>query len=159
MLVELPELTVPLDVEDLFYKLQLQGVRPILVHPERNAQIQSRPSIVGDFVEKGIFIQVTAMSITGEFGSVAKQCAETLLKHNCVHFLATDCHRPERRPPILSKARDAAVRIVGDEVARKLVYDNPLAVVNGERVVAQPIIPFDPAKKRQRSSFFSRIFR
>src|SRR5262249_23987647 len=87
MLVEFPQLTVPLGVEDLFYKLQLQNISPILVHPERNAQIQSRPSIVGDLVERGVLIQVTAMSITGEFGPVPQDCAEILLRHNCVHFL------------------------------------------------------------------------
>src|SRR5205823_2332173 len=55
MLVEFPQLTVPLGVEDLFYKLQLQGISPILVHPERNAQIQGRPSIVAGLVERGVF--------------------------------------------------------------------------------------------------------
>ena len=44
MLVEFPQLTVPIGADELFYKLQLQSVYPILVHPERNAQIQSRPS-------------------------------------------------------------------------------------------------------------------
>ena len=46
MLVEFPQLTVPLGADQLFYKLVLEGVRPILVHPERNSQIQSRPSII-----------------------------------------------------------------------------------------------------------------
>src|SRR5262245_27767317 len=36
MLVELPQLTVPVGADELLYQLQLQGVRPILVHPERN---------------------------------------------------------------------------------------------------------------------------
>src|SRR5262245_57221395 len=41
MLVEFPQLTVPVGADDLFYQLLLQGVRPILVHPERNGQIQN----------------------------------------------------------------------------------------------------------------------
>jgi protein-tyrosine phosphatase len=158
MLVELPQLTVPLGVDDLFYKLQLQGICPILVHPERNAQIQGRPAIVSGLVDRGVLIQVTAMSLTGEFGSVPRKCAETLLKHNCVHFLATDSHRPDRRPPILSRARDAAAEIVGAERARKLVYDNPLAVVNGEKVALEAPIPFDSPQKGERLSLFSRLF-
>src|SRR5215470_14731840 len=39
MLVEFPQLTVPIGADDLFYRLQMQGTRPILVHPERNGQI------------------------------------------------------------------------------------------------------------------------
>src|SRR5689334_12962120 len=106
MLVEFPQLTVPVGADALLYQLLLQGVHPILVHPERNAQIQTQPSIVAKFIERGVLIQVTAMSVTGEFGPVAKACADTLLRHNCVHFLATDTHRTKRRPPILSKGRD-----------------------------------------------------
>ena len=157
MLVEFPQLTVPIGADELFYKLLLQGVHPILVHPERNAQIQSRPSLVVQFVESGVLIQVTAMSMTGEFGPAAKNCAEVLLKHNCVHFLATDTHRPTRRPPILSKGRDAAAALIGAGRARNLVYDNPLAVVNGRALQLEPPIPFGSAAKPKRP-FFSRFF-
>jgi protein-tyrosine phosphatase len=158
MLVEFPQLTVPLGADDLFYQLMLQGVHPILVHPERNSQIQSRPRIVAGFVERGVMIQVTAMSVTGEFGPAARTCAESLLRHNCVHFLATDAHRPSRRPPILSKGRDAAAAIIGEDRARKLVEDHPRAVINSETLAVEPPIPFGTASRPKRS-FFSRFFK
>jgi len=158
ILIEFPQLTVPIGADDLFYKLQLQNIYPILVHPERNAQIQARPSIVAGFVERGVFIQVTAMSVTGEFGPTAKTCANSLLRHNCVHFLATDTHRPLRRPPVLSKGRNAAAQVIGEEAARKLVYDNPLAVVNGEHFAVEPPIPYGTATTGKRS-FLARFFR
>jgi protein-tyrosine phosphatase len=158
MLVEFPQLTVPVGADDVFYKLLLQGVRPILVHPERNSQIQNHPSIVATFVERGVLIQVTAMSMTGEFGPAAKQCAEMLLRHDCVHFLATDTHRPNRRPPILSKGRDAAAAIVGVDRARALVEDNPRAVIKGEPVQAPPPKPFGTSSKSKRT-FFDRFFK
>lgn len=157
MLVEFPQLTVPIGADELFYKLLLQGVHPILVHPERNSQIQTRPSIVETFVERGVLIQVTAMSVTGEFGPAAKACADALLRHNCIHFLATDTHRPNRRPPILSKGRDTAAVIIGEARARKLVYDNPLAVINGKALQLEPPIPFGSTAQAKRS-FFSRFF-
>jgi protein-tyrosine phosphatase len=95
------------------------------------------------------------MSMAGEFGAAAKKCADLLLKHNCVHFLATDTHRPSRRPPILSRGRDAAAKLVGQERARRLVYDNPLAVVKGRALNVEPPIPFETRKE----SFFSRLFK
>jgi len=159
MLVEFPQLMVPIGADELFYKLQLQSVYPILVHPERNAQIQSRPSLVSQFVERGVLIQVTAMSLTGEFGPAAKTCADLLVRHNCAHFIATDTHRPDRRPPILSKGRDAAAKLIGPERARKLVYDNPLAVVNGDFLTTEPPIPFGKAPNGAKPSFLSRFFR
>jgi len=157
LLVEFPQLTVPIGADELFYKLLLQGVHPILVHPERNSQIQSRPSIVAGYVERGVMIQVTAMSVTGEFGPAARACVDSLLRHNCVHFLATDTHRASRRPPILSKGRDAAALIIGDERAHKLVEDHPRAVINGEALQVEPPVPYGPAAKPKRS-FFSKFF-
>jgi protein-tyrosine phosphatase len=146
----------------LFYRIQLAGVRPILVHPERNSQLQANPAMVGRFVERGVFVQVTAMSVTGEFGAAARGCAETLLRHRCAHFLATDAHRAERRPPILSKGRDAAAAIIGAERARKLVYDNPLAVVTGAAIDAETPLPWGRssphADKGGGGGFLSRFF-
>jgi protein-tyrosine phosphatase len=153
MLVEFPQLTAPVGAETLFYKLLLQGVRPILVHPERNRQIQNDPSLVAKFIERGVLSQVTAMSVTGEFGPAAKACAETLLRHNCVHFLATDTHSAERRSPILSKSRDAAAAIIGEEGAAALVEANPRAVINGEPLQVVPPIPFGSSAPPRRFPF------
>jgi protein-tyrosine phosphatase len=98
------------------------------------------------------------MSVTGEFGTGPRQTAERLLRHNCVHFLATDCHRTERRPPILSRGRDAAARIIGEAAAHRLVYENPLAVVNGEALEIEAPIPFAAGDKREKKGFLSRFF-
>ena len=156
MLIEFPSMNVPVGAESLFYKLQINGIVPILVHPERNAQVQNRPSIVAGFIERGVRIQVTAMSLTGEFGSAAHRCVETLLRHNCVHFIATDTHRAGRRPPVLSEGRDAAAAIIGPEAARHLVENNPLAVVQGETIDPGPPLEFDAPHKK---AFFSRLFK
>lgn|SRR2546422_4282387 len=142
VLVEFPSISIPFGAVELMYRLQLQRLHPILVHPERNREIQMRPSIIGEYVERGIFIQVTAMSITGEFGSAAKICVEQLLKHKCVHFIATDAHRAAKRPPILSRGRDAAAAIVGKKQARRLVFDNPSAVIGGKLLSVEAPLPF-----------------
>jgi protein-tyrosine phosphatase len=155
LLVEFPQMTVPVGADDVFNRLQLQGIHPILVHPERNHQLQKQPSLVAEYASRGVYIQVTAMSMAGEFGTAAKKCGDLLLQHNCVHFLASDTHRPSRRPPILSRGRDAAAKLVGQERARRLVYDNPLAVVEGRALSVEPPIPFET----RGGWFFSRLFK
>jgi protein-tyrosine phosphatase len=157
MLVEFPALSVPAGASEMLQELLANGVRPILVHPERNAQLQMRRSMVADLVQQGVYVQVTAMSITGEFGTAARNCAESLLRHNCVHFIATDTHRAERRPPILSHGRDAAAEIVGNAGARKLVFDNPLAVVTGGEIKSDPPTPYS-LPPRGKTSFFGKLF-
>jgi len=157
MLVEFPSMMIPIGAADLFYQLQLQGLYPILVHPERNAQFQVSPELIEPYVRRGVFIQVTAMSVTGEFGIKAQKCAEILLRHQCVHFLATDTHRPKTRPPILSRGRDAAARIIGEESARKLVKDHPLAVISNRALAPAPPIPFEKANSSGKKSILERL--
>jgi len=158
MLVELPTPSVPRGTRSWFKKLKLQGVDPILVHPERNLEIQRYPWIAAELVTDGALIQVTAMSVAGQFGTAAKTCADSLLRHNCVHFLATDTHRPVKRPPVLSRGRDAAAEIIGVEATRLLVEDNPLAVVAGEPIVPPAVIPYEKPAGVSRL-FFGRLFR
>src|SRR5262249_11269307 len=135
--------SVPRSASKRLTRLIEMGIHPILVHPERNIEIQSQPSLVVDLVSLGILVQVTAMSVTGRFGSAAKSCVDRLLKHRCAHFIATDTHRPDKRPPILSDARDVAAEIVGADAAQRLVVDNPKAVIEGTTITPEPPLPFD----------------
>jgi len=158
MLVELPTPYVPRGARSWFRKLKLQGVNPILVHPERNLAIQRFPGLVAGLVSDGVLIQVTAMSVAGQFGLAAKTCADILLRHNCVHFLATDTHRPEKRPPVLSRGRSSAAGIIGEEAARILVEDNPMAVVNGMPIAPPAVIPFEKPAAISRLPILGRLF-
>ena len=156
MLVEFPTMDVPLGSESVLRRLQANGVTPILAHPERNLQIQRQPSLVESLIRSGVLMQVTAMSVTGRFGHAALDCVMTLLRHNCVHFIATDAHRTKSRPAILSEARNAAAAVIGTEGARKLVEENPRAVVTGETLSSDGPLPFGVAST---NSGFSRFFR
>jgi protein-tyrosine phosphatase len=58
--------------------------------------------------------------------------ARQFLKKAAVHFLATDSHDTQRRPPILSQARKVVEKEFGADVARALVEENPAAVLNNQ---------------------------
>lgn len=108
------------------------GLYPIITHPERNRMLQGNPDLIVTMAEAGCLIQVTANSLTGFWGSTAKKVSEWLLKKNAIHVLASDAHDPRHRFPVLSKAREAAATLVGDEIASLLVSENPQAIVRGE---------------------------
>lgn len=154
MLIEFPSMSVPVGADELFYRLQMAGTPPILVHPERNSEIQRQPAVVAGFIDRGTRVQVTAMSLTGDFGARARLCVERLLRHNCVHVVATDTHRAGRRPPVLSAGRDAAAAIVGEDAARKLVEENPRAIVEGEPLQVSAPIEFNVPPASLLSRFF-----
>lgn len=141
ILLELPSQTLPSGIKDEIFSLKINGLTPIITHPERNAVFQKNRSILHDLIHMGAISQITAMSITGDFGPYIKSFAEYLLKHRLVHMIASDAHSQDTRPPILSKAVEMAANILGSQDALKMVTDIPNAVLLGE----MPEIP-DPMK-------------
>ena len=98
-LLELPAQSIPHEIRDLIFKLQLAGYAPIITHPERNTVIQGRPSLLEEWVGSGVLVQVTAMSLTGAFGGLVEDCAWQLLRSGLIQVIATDAHSRRRRPP------------------------------------------------------------
>jgi protein-tyrosine phosphatase len=137
-LLELPAQSIPPYTREFIFKSLLAGYFPILTHPERNSQVQSRHKLLEEWVEAGVLIQITAMSLTGEFGGQVRKCALSLIRSGLVHVLASDAHSSRRRPPVLSKAREVLETIVGPEKARTLVKDIPEKILKGESVETNP---------------------
>ncbi len=129
ILVEFPHQYLPEDAAETLYALVQAGRKPIIAHPERNGSVLHNPDLLRELVAVGSMIQLTAASVTGDFGPDILHCANYLLRNQLVHFLATDSHSPTFRKPVLSPARKAAARLIGREEADRLVIDNPKAIL------------------------------
>jgi protein-tyrosine phosphatase len=132
LLVEFSNFSIPPQVDEWFAAMNQAGTVPVITHPERNPILQGAPQRILQWIELGCTVQVTASVFTGSWGSRARQIAELLMKEKAVHFLATDSHDTERRPPVLSAARRAIAKQFGEATAHALVEGNPRAVVNDE---------------------------
>ena len=95
--IELPAGHVPRYTEKLLYDLQLEGKVPVIVHPERNQEITERPEILYKLVKNGALSQLTASSVSGNFGKKIKSFSEQLIDANLVHFIASDAHNTNKR--------------------------------------------------------------
>jgi protein-tyrosine phosphatase len=133
LLLELPhELFVdPLPTIDL---LREHGLQPIITHPERHAYLHAAIDWATDWIKHGAVLQVTAGSLLGDFGSRAFEHAWQLIEAGLVSFIATDAHDARRRPPRMTAALTALRERVGEDVARRLVIDNPQLVVSGQPI-------------------------
>ncbi len=159
LLVELPDLNIPTRLDEVFYELRIAGLTPILTHPERNTTLQRTPNRLAAWVENGLLLQVTAGSVTGAFGSKAKDMAWRLLNSGSVHFIATDAHDTQRRPPKMAEARLLLEKKLGRALAARICVENPLAVFEG-----RPLAPQDDALETrddadEPTSFLRRLFR
>jgi protein-tyrosine phosphatase len=133
LMVEFPSHAIPIRAEEVLFQLIAKRIIPIITHPERNFEIGQNPRRYYEMIKMGCLGQVTAMSVTGQFGPEIKRLAEKLLRRNLIHFIASDAHSPGGRPPTLSLAVKAASKIVGAEEARKMVTEYPQAVLEGKR--------------------------
>jgi len=142
IMIEFPSQAIPYQAERVLFQLLGRGLIPIISHPERNLDIWRRPGRYDEIIKMGCLGQVTAMSLTGEFGPKVRQWAERLLKSWLVHFIASDAHSPNGRPPILSAAVKAAAKIVGKKEAEKMVTEYPKAILDGKKPnVPEPLSP------------------
>lgn len=125
VLVEPPHHVAPVRLEDLFFQLLVAGYVPVLTHPERLKWISERYDTIRRLVRAGVWMQVTAGSLAGDFGKHARYWSERMLSEGCVHILATDAHDMRRRPPNLARGREFAAKFVGEDEAEHLVVTRP----------------------------------
>ena len=158
VLIELAANSVPPLIEQPLYRMQLEGWVPVLAHPERNLVFQGKPDALAGLLEHGVKMQVTAGSLTGEFGSQARQAAETFLRRNLVHFIATDAHNTTKRPPRVREAKAVLEELVGTEITEALMVENPRAVIENRPLDydPEPIAEAESGLFTRLRSFFRR---
>jgi protein-tyrosine phosphatase len=129
VLVEPPNHVAPAQLEQFFFEILVAGYVPVLTHPERLTWIGSRYSTIERLARAGVWMQITAGSLTGNFGRNARYWAERMLDEGYVHILATDAHDTNRRPPDLARGWEAAAKRAGDVEAGHLVLTRPRGVL------------------------------
>jgi protein-tyrosine phosphatase len=130
MLLEMPHSHVPMGIERMVSWLLERNILPMVAHPERNKDVHRKLSKLDPLIELGCLFQVTASSVSGQWGKSSKKCAIQLLEKGVVTVLASDAHNIKNRPPDLRMGRDAAAEIIGENEAYRLVLDNPWAIVS-----------------------------
>jgi len=136
ILVELPPNSYPKYINEVLLKLKSEGLIPIIVHPERHPIIQKTPYILGELISIGALSQITAGSLVGKFGKLAKQTADFLIVHNLAQIIASDTHSAiGYRNPSLKYGIQEAKSLVGTERALQMIQETPEAIVNSESIL------------------------
>ena len=128
MLLEFPHGHIVPGSEKLVDWLLTRGIRPLIAHPERNKAVMREPESILPFVERGCWLQVTANSITGDFGAPAWQTAQWLLARDLVTVVASDAHNVRYRTPRLSMAREKIHNDYGAARAMRLFETSPASI-------------------------------
>lgn len=116
------------------YELLSGGYFPIIAHVERYRNVCCKMSRITELIEMGCFMQVNAGSIMGGHGISMKRFTGKMLKQDLIHFVATDAHDTDGRPPYLSRCAQYIGRKYGEDSRRRLFYDYPLCVLRDEYI-------------------------
>ena len=90
ILVELSFIEEPRNLFDIIFKLQLEGYKVVLAHPERYAY-----HTMEDYKElknRGVLLQINLLSLIGHYSPQVQKKTEKLIEENLVSFVGTDCH-------------------------------------------------------------------
>ncbi|MED4054184.1 tyrosine protein phosphatase [Niallia taxi] len=145
LFLEFPSSSVPRYAERLLYEIQLEGLNPIIVHPERNKEILDNPNILYNLVKNGALTQVTAASLAGFFGKSIKKFSYQLIENNLTHFVASDAHNIHNRSFKLNEAYDTIEQEYGIDSVY-LFKENAEMILDGKLIFKE--VPQQIKKKK-----------
>jgi protein-tyrosine phosphatase len=130
VLLEWPFTQYPLYGEELVLKQIQRGLKPIFAHIERYDYFWNDPEELESYIDYGVLCHINAGALIHR--NTRKQALK-LIKEGYVHFICSDCHNMESRPPRLLEAYEILESELGREYAVNLM-ENADKVFHNEEV-------------------------
>lgn len=124
---------LPEDYDERIYEFSLKN-KIIVAHVERYFNHHLKLDIIEQWLDYGYVIQINSSSILNS-NSRSHEFALELLERGMVHLIANDVHRSSGiRSPNLQDTYDYLTKKYQSEDVIKLMYDNPLKIINGQKI-------------------------
>jgi len=145
LLIELPT-GVFLDLREMVRRFGQLGVRLILAHPERHAELLHETGCVEQLIRLGCLVQVSSDSITDPPRREDRRALRRWVRQGTIHLIGSDGHSPRSRPPRMAEAYRCVAGWAGADVADRICSISGMALLEGLPV--QTPRP-EPAPKRR----------
>lgn len=122
-------------VFDSVYRLQKEGYKVIIAHPERYYFFQEEPHLIYDFVRKECVMQVNKGSILGEFGRNEQRLSYQILASNLAGAVASDAHGTRFRNSSMAEVKNILCREFSNAYAELLLMENPVRILRDQDVL------------------------
>lgn len=96
------------------------GVRPILAHIERYKALMTDKYKLEEYIDSGCLTQVNISSFADAPRLVRKKLFK-YLNEGKIHFIGTDCHNLDSRPPEYEDGFNAIIKKCGQDKADRLI--------------------------------------
>lgn len=101
---------------------------PIIAHMERVCSLEKEA--VATLIQNGALVQVNAHSFAEEDNALTKERARELLKNKYVHFIGSDGHNINHRPPRFMAGVDYMLENVDDDYVTEILCKNSQRLIN-----------------------------
>lgn len=120
MLMEFPTTHKPHFIRQTLYGLQEQGIVPLIAHIERYPFVVDDPTLLYDWVAAGAYAQINCGALLDP--KLRKKLCK-FITWGLVHFISTDTHSPDKRPPQMAEGIRALEKTLGAEQAARIVQN------------------------------------
>ena len=104
-------------ISELFDMSRSSEYRMVMAHVERYYDLQDK-NLWYSLSENEVMFQVNSSTFTS---LLTRRKALSLLKKGLVHFLGSDCHGIEVRPPLIRPAYDLLQKKLGDDLVSRML--------------------------------------
>ena len=129
VLAELYPDAKPSEALNIIKTLTKHGYKPIIAHMERNYNITG--VMVNLLIQSGALIQVNAHSFVEETDTDIRDRARELLCNQYIHFIGSDAHRMDYRPPRIVVGVQYILENSNAEYAAQIINGNLSVLLEG----------------------------
>ena len=113
------------------------GMTPVVAHIERYHCLENDEDRVSELINMGCYMQVNSSNVLkpklfGERYKFMKKRVQFFLERDLVHFVASDMHNLDDRPPYMQKAYQIVAKKYGAERAEELFKTNQEILLSNE---------------------------
>lgn len=131
MLIEFDFNILPKNYEHILFELQLNGITPIIAHPERYRFVHNDYSIIKKWIDKDYKLQVNCGSLLKRFGNQSYYSATKILENGNAHLIGSDAHNNNRRNFCIKDAI-SLIKNNFNNGSDKVLIDNAYNLLKGE---------------------------
>lgn len=111
-------------IQEAVSRLIQNGYYPVIAHIERVGVLIENKKNVKQLVEMSCYMQVNSKSLMGGFFDKRTKAILALMKENLIHFIGSDCHNLETRPPQMEQCVKKLYKKLPKEIVDRVLIRN-----------------------------------
>ena len=138
-LIEFSMITPYKEIHTALSNVLRLGVTPVVAHIERYHCLENDEKKVRDLINMGCYTQINSSSVLkpklfGDTYKFMKKRAQFFLEKDLVHFVASDMHNLNPRPPYMQEAYQIISKKYGESHAEQLFRKNQELLLRSEYI-------------------------